>query len=456
MNNNQPDFKSIDGISPNNVLSRVLVKLAFVGIRWRILAILCFLSSVSYLLRGNLSIAAPTMMADLKLDEVQWGWVMSAFPLSYALCQFPAGMLGDWIGPRKVLTIAVAAWAALIVLTSLIPSPGSDSNSLWLILGSLILIQLIAGVFHAPIYPVTNSATQSWFPLGGWSLPLGLNSTGLTLGLAATASLLPWLIDLYGWRTSFVLLAPVGLMGSVLWWWYGRDNPADHPAIQAAELELITRGREPLPQSDKPETAAWLRILKDRNALLLTLSYGCMCFIFYLMFSWGYYYMVEVRLFEEQEAGFLTSAQWIFAGGGAALGGWLGDYLYRKIGLLWGNRLPILIGMTTSALLLIGVALTPNNYVAAAMLGMCFFLNQTTEGPYWSGSIAIGGRHAGKAGGMLNTGGNAVGAASAALVPWVAKHYSWDIAMYLGGGFALIGAALILLVRFDQQMDQGE
>ncbi len=423
------------------------------NIRWRVLTILSFLSFLSYLFRTNLSIAAPAMMADLKLDEIQWGWVMGAFPLSYALCQFPAGMLGDRFGPRRVLTIAVVAWGALIILTSLIPGPSPGSTSVTLILSSLILMQLIVGVSHAPIYPVMNCAIQRWFPVGGWSFPLGQSSTGLTLGAAGTASLLPWLIDLYGWRTSFVILAPAGLLGSALWWWYGRDNPADHPAVDATEVELITRGRAELPQTDRHDNTAWLRILKNRFALLLTLSYACMCFVFYVMFTWSFLYFVNFRGFDEKEAGFLTAATWIFGGAGAALGGWLGDYFYRRIGLRWGYRLPILIGMIVSALLLVGVAVTPNAYLAAGLLGLCFFFNQATEGPYWSGSIAIGGRHAGTAGGLLNTGGNAMGFVNAILLSWVAHNYGWNLAMGIGGGFALLGAGLILLVRFDEQID---
>lgn len=49
--------------------------------RWRILAILIFVSVVSYLLRGNLSIAGPAMVEDLRLAESQWGWIMAAFAL---------------------------------------------------------------------------------------------------------------------------------------------------------------------------------------------------------------------------------------------------------------------------------------------------------------------------------------------------------------------------------------
>ncbi len=424
------------------------------NIRWRVLAILSFLSFLSYLLRSNMSIASSTMMADLQLNKIQWGWVMASFPLGYALCQFPGGMLGDWLGPRRVLAFSVAAWGALIIVTSQIPSPGTAS--VMLILGSLMLVQFIVGVSHAPIYPVSNSAIQRWFPVGGWSFPTGLSSTGLTLGLAGTASLLPLLMERYGWRTSFVILSPVALFGAALWWWYGRDNPADHSSVNAAEADLITRGREKLSKSGKPGKPAWLRMLMNRDALLLTLSYSCMNFVFYLMFTWGFLYFEEFRGFDKQEAGFLTAGQWILGGAGAALGGWFGDYFYRQIGLRWGHRLPILIGMIVSAVLLLGVAVTPNAYLAAALLGLCFFFNQTTEGPYWSGSIAIGGRHAGTAGGLLNTGANAMGFVNALLLAWVAEVYGWTIAMGLGGGFALVGAGLILLVRFDQQMDQGE
>ncbi len=64
------------------------------NVRWRILAILMFISFVSYMLRGNLSIAGPAMIEDLQLTEIQWGWIMAAFPLGYALFQFPRRMLG--------------------------------------------------------------------------------------------------------------------------------------------------------------------------------------------------------------------------------------------------------------------------------------------------------------------------------------------------------------------------
>jgi len=427
------------------------------SVRWRILALLIALSFVSYLLRGNLSIAAPSMRADLHLSEIQWGWVMSAFPLGYALFQFPGGVLGGRFGPRKTLALISAAWAVLIVITSLVP--GADVASSTMILGSLMVVQFLVGAVHAPIFPVVGASIGRWFPVGGWGFPNGLTSSGLTFGLAATASALPWLMSMVGWRLSFVILAPFGFAAATLWWWYARDVPAQHKSTNAAEVALITAGRSAAEIAAAAEVVAgaqpaWLRVLKNRDLVLVTLSYSCMNFVFYVVFSWGFYYLVTVRGFAEQEAGFLTSAQWLCAGVGAALGGWSCDNLCGRIGLRLGCRWPIVFSMLVSGALLLGVAFHPNAYAAAVMLGLCFFFNQTTEGPYWATSTAVGGRHAGAAGGLMNTGANLMGFINAVLLALVADKFGWTAAIAIGAGFATVGAGLILLVRADCQIDQ--
>lgn len=421
------------------------------SVRWRILGVLIFVSFVSYLLRGNLSIAAPSMIADLGLSEIQWGMIMSAFPPGYALFQFPGGLFGDRRGPRLALSLITIAWAVLIIVTSLVPGPGVAP--VFVIIGTLLVVQFLVGAAHAPTFPVVAAAIQRWFPPGGWALPNGLSSSGLTIGLAATASAIPWLVAQFDWRTAFLILSPFGFAAAALWWWYGRDDPSGHASTNAAEVRLIRAGRQDASGGESGEPA-WLRTLKNRDVLLLMLSYSCMNFVFYVLFTWGFYYLVTERGFAEQEAGFLTSSQWLLAGAGAALGGWAADFLARRLGYRWGGRWSIMIGNTASALLLIGVAVHPDPYAAAIMLGLCFFFNQTTEGGYWGDSIAIGGRHAGAAGGLMNTGANLMGFVNALLLATVASAFGWTVAMGIGAAFALLAAVLMLFVRADRQMDQ--
>ncbi len=76
-------------------------------IRWNILLMLMLISFINYFLRSNMSIAAPAMISDLGLTEIQWGWIMAAFTAGYAIFQLPGGILGDKFGPRRVFTVIV-------------------------------------------------------------------------------------------------------------------------------------------------------------------------------------------------------------------------------------------------------------------------------------------------------------------------------------------------------------
>jgi ACS family glucarate transporter-like MFS transporter len=419
------------------------------------LAILALASFVSYVLRTNLSFAAPEMMQDLGLSEVEWGWVLAAFTAGYALFQIPGGVLGDRFGPRRVLTLIAVTWAVLTFATSLVP--GQETASHFLVIASLFLVRFLVGATHAPIFPVMNASIVRWFPKGGWALPLGLSSTALTLGGAAAAVTLPMVIGEFGWRTTFICLAPSGLLTAAIWWWYSRDNPASHDAVNQAEVDLINAGRDGFDESAKEEEdgsqVSWFEILKNRDVLFLTLSYSSMNFVFYIVFNWFFYYLVEVREFSATDAGFVASAQWVAGAAGAALGGWLCDRLCRRMGLRWGCRWPIIIGMSVSAILLLVGALHPTPAIAVSAMVLLFFFNQLNEGPYWASSVAVGGRHAGAAGGVMNTGANIMGVINALLVPFLAQVFGWTGAIASGAIFALLGIVFMLLVRADRAIE---
>jgi len=414
-------------------------------VRWRIFLVIALGSFVSYVLRSNLSIAAPAMIADFALTEVQWGYVMAAFPLGYAVFQIPGGMAGDRWGPRRALTVIGLLWAVLTAITALVPAAASTG----LVLVSLATVRFLVGAAHAPIFPVVNCVVERWFPPGRRALPVGLSSTALTLGIVASAPLLPGVISNHGWRAAFWLIAPLGLLFAGLWWWYSKDDPGDHPAVNRAELDLIRNGQL-LQTGDLPPPPGWVRVLKNRDLLLLMLSYSCMNFVFYEVFSWFYFYLVEHRGFDTGIAGWVTSTQWLAGAVGAGLGGWLCDILCRRLGLRWGSRWPIIGGMLLSGAMLAWGAFSMNPGLAVAMLALCFFFNQLTEGSYWATSIAIGERFAGTAGGLLNTGANAMGALGAVLVPLFAERFGWTAAIASGSLFALAGAVLLLFVRADR------
>ncbi|MCI0415942.1 MFS transporter [bacterium] len=418
------------------------------AVRWKILLLICAASFVSYVLRTNLSIVGETMIKDLGLTQIQLGIIFSAFAWGYAIFQFPGGVFGDVAGSRKAVTIIAILWGLLTILTGIVP--GRSVATPATILTILIVVRFLVGVSQAPIFPVIGGAIANWFPVSSWGLPNGLTSTALTLGAAAAAPLLVLLMKVYGWRESFFITAPLAFLIAAVWWRYVRDQPADHPSISAKELELIHANR----QAQVEEKGVWKRTLKDRNVLLLGASYFCTNYVFYLFFNWFFFYLVDVRRFGEEQAGYFTSAQWIVGAVGATLGGFLCDHFVKRYGARNGYRLVPIPSMILGGLFLLIGSVESGPVAAVALLSLSFGCTQLTEGSYWSAIASVAGKHASSAGGVLNTGGNAVGGIGAVLVPITAERFGWPAAMFTGSIFAFAAAVLWFFIRADVAMAQ--
>jgi ACS family glucarate transporter-like MFS transporter len=419
------------------------------GVRWIVLAIIVLASFILYVLRTNFSVVGESMMHDLGMNEYQLGMVFSAFAAGYTIFQFPGGILGDRYGPRVIITATAVAWGVLTLMTALIPESGVLSISA--VVASLIVIRFLVGVMQAPFFPVIiGGSIATWFPVREWGFPNGLTSTGATLGGAATAPIVVWLMGAYGWRTAFLVLAPAGFLIAILFRWYVTDDPKDHPQITAAELAVIASDRPP--QGEESDESAWKLALKNRNILLITSSYFCMNYVFYLFFSWFFFYLVDVKGMEATAAGVFVAMQWGLGAIGATAGGLLCDFLVRRVGLRNGPRWLAMAALFSAAIFLFVGAVTQDTQISIVLLCIAFASIQISEAPFWVATMAVSGRHATVATGILNTGANIPGIIGGIMVPVTAGLFGWSVAIALGSVFAVVSALLWLLVRADEPM----
>src|SRR3546814_15952098 len=96
-------------------------------VRLGLIFLLFIISAIAFLDRTNISVAGVEMRKEYAIDQVQLGWVFSAFLIGYALFQVPAGWLAARYGPRIVLTGALLWWGVFRAATALI-HPGRSEG----------------------------------------------------------------------------------------------------------------------------------------------------------------------------------------------------------------------------------------------------------------------------------------------------------------------------------------
>jgi len=417
-------------------------------VRWVVLALLCLVSFIAYVLRTNMSIAGEAMMKDLGFSELQFGMVLAAFAWGYGLFQLPGGLFGEKVGGRLSMALIVFAWGILTLFTGLVPGPSVVPLVAGLCL--LVTLRFLMGAAQAPLYPITSGvAIAAWFPVAAWGLVNSIPTTALNLGAAAAGPGVAWLTEHVGWRNSFVVTAPLGILAAIVWWWFYRDDPAEHPSVNAGEVDLIRVGRTPAGTGVR---ASWRIVLTHPGLLAITGSYFCMNYVFYLFFNWFFYYLVDIRGLPHQVGGYFTGAQWMVGSVTASLGGALCDRLCARFGPRAGCRITIVGGLLVCAPLLVAGAMVADPILAVTLLSLSFGATQLTDGPFWAAAMRIGGEHAPAATGLMNTGGNVVGGIGAILVPLTARHFGWVIALSTGALFAVVGAGLWGFIRADEPM----
>jgi MFS transporter, ACS family, glucarate transporter len=412
----------------------------FFRVRWRIFSFLFGFGFLAYVQSKTITVAAAHMMPDLGLSQLQIGYIEQAFVIGYAVFQMPGGVLGQRLGARLAfVVISLAAFLATIA-TPIVPAL-LGGTALFV---ALYACQLLLGLAQGGIFPISAGVFEAWFPEKRWAFVQGLQTMGLNFGLVVTPPLIELLTFRFGWRQALVLSSLPALGLIALWGWYGRNTPRQHPAMTEEELTEI--GSQPQAHASINFRQS-LRLIADRNVLLLFFSYMCMNYTFYLLSNWVFLYLVQDRHFSSLDSSFLAMLPPLGAAAGAGLGGVAAGFLTQRLGNRWGLRVLPLCAMTVTAALLLLAVNVANAYVALAALTLCFLAVELTEGSFWAAGMMVGRGDSMAVCGFMNTGGNLGGIIGIPIVAYFSGLHAWHTAFLIGAGFALVSAASWLGIR---------
>lgn len=435
------------------------------GVRYRIIALTVGMAIILYLDRFALNPITATVVKDLQTNKEDFGWSTTAFFWMYAFFQVPAGWLADRFGARRMLAVYVVAWSIATIALGFVQG-----------LVGLIVLRGLLGAAQAGAYPAAGSYLKRWTNLTARAKANSLVAAGGRVGALLSFLLTAWLaLQLQrqmqlaqGWRGSLVIFGSCGLIWTIIFWWYFRDRPSEHSRCNAAELATI--GSDP--PGPKVTPLPIVRMLLNPNVWILSCSGFLVNVGWIFLTAWQTTYILdtfseqlkvfvpagaseaEIAKLNEVFASWLTALPLCFAILGGVVGGIAADIFIRRLGPIWGRRVPGLLAGAISGGLYIACHFIGNVWVFLAIMLLISFAIDFGLGSLWATYQDFGGKHVGSVLGFANMWGNL----GAGLCGWyygrLARLDDWPLVFTISAVALFLMSASWLLVDPTNTLDK--
>jgi ACS family glucarate transporter-like MFS transporter len=356
--------------------------------RYRLLIFLFFLTLITYLDRVCISLVGVRIKSEFNLTNEQFGWVLGAFALAYAIFEIPSGILGDRIGQKAVFIRIVLWWSLFTALTGITTG-----------LFSLIVVRFLFGMGESGAYPTSSAVISRWFPASETARGMSSLFVGQNAGAAIAPLIVIPVTVAFGWRVSFFVNGLIGLVWVIICLAWFRNNPSEMKGITAEERSYIENNRRFI---EHKQRFSWEIALKSRSLRGLVTALFCSQWAQYFFIAWMPVYLEEGRHFSENEVKIITSSFFILGIVGVVLAGFISDWLAKRKGLRLARRLLGAVPLSILAVLFLIAATTANNtvFVTSLYIGQLFY--SFTPVVAFSTCVDIGANRVGTIAGIVN------------------------------------------------------
>ena len=405
------------------------------AIQWTAVALVTVVIALNYIDRSTLSVGNLLIRKEFGISATAIGALQSGWSLAYAFAQIPVGFMLDRLGPRYLVGGALILW-------SIAQGAGGFAFGYTQLLWSRIAL----GVTESPAYPAGVRVTSDWFRVRDRGMPTGLYNAGGNIGPASAPPLLTALMLAFGWRTMFVTMGVIGLLGAVVWFMLYR-NPhstvleSDDNAYLAENRAAVTpvRGEQ------------WAKLFTFRTSWAMIVLAFCAGYSIWMYQTWIPAYLEMQQHVSIAKTGVLASIPLIAGIGGCLAGGWFTDKLVRLgVNLMDSRKLPCVGGLLVCGLFT-GLMTTASNATEAVILMSLaqFFLSAGIAGKWALTTATAPQSYCTSIAGLMNFGGYLGGTVSPVVTGYVVDVTgSFVIAFAIGAGMSLIGAmALYFMLK---------
>ncbi len=286
--------------------------------RWTICVLVFFATTINYLDRQVIAILKPILEREIGLNEIEYGYIVMAFQIAYAVGMIFAGRLIDMIGTRLGYALTLIFWSIAAMLHAFAKSAFSFG-----------VFRALLGISEAGNFPAAIKTVAEWFPKKERALATGIFNSGANVGALLAPVVVPWLAYHLGWQSAFIIVGATGFIWLIFWFLY-YDSPEKNKRLSAEELAYIKSDTDET--YDNQEKISWWKLLRYPQtwAFVLGKFITDPIWWFYLFWIPGWLATVRGTGLDLKSFGLPMVIIYTATTIGSIMGGWLSSFLISK------------------------------------------------------------------------------------------------------------------------------
>jgi ACS family hexuronate transporter-like MFS transporter len=324
-------------------------------IRWQILTLLFFATTINYIDRQVIGILKPFIADDLGWSESDYGYIVTAFQIAYAIGLITTGRFLDKYGTRIGYLWAIIVW-------SIAGMAHAAARSVT----SFAIFRFALGIGESANFPAAVKSVAEWFPKKERAFAAGLFNAGSTVGAILTPIIVSAITISFGWQWAFIITGALGFIWLVFWLLY-YHQPEKHPKISKEELAYIRQDKD---EKNYEEPIRWIDLFKHKQTIGICSTRFISDWVWWFFLFWIPDFLNKTHGVNINEVVLPLIIIYAVSIGGGIGGGWMSSH-FIKLGksVDYARKVTILM----CALIVLPVMLVPqvaNLWVAVALISL--------------------------------------------------------------------------------------
>jgi ACS family hexuronate transporter-like MFS transporter len=323
--------------------------------RWRILALLFFATTINYIDRQVIGILKPFIADDLGWSEADYGYIVTAFQIAYAIGLITTGRILDKLGTRIGYLWAIVIW-----------SIAGMAHAAARGVTSFAAARFALGIGESANFPAAVKSVAEWFPKKERAFAAGLFNSGSTVGAIIAPVIVSGITLAMGWQWAFIITGLLGFIWIIFWLlWY--QAPEKHRKISKKELDHILQDDE---EKESAKSIRWVELFKYKQTFAICLTRFISDWVWWFFLFWIPDFLSKAHGINLKEVVLPLIVIYAVSSVGGIAGGWISsNFIKRGKSIDFARKTTILM----CALIVLPIMLishTANLWIAVGLIAI--------------------------------------------------------------------------------------